>query len=314
MDRGLNPRLRAAVAAAIRAGVLLLVVAAATFVLADVLPGDAAGRNLGRDADAEALARARAESGEDRPLPARLALWLADAVRGDLGTTARGRPVTEVVIEPFGRTLALGAAAMVVVAVVGVGLGVALAMRAGSVADQVGSSALSATLGLPEFVLASILVLVGSTWLDLVPPVVVVRGDGHIPFSMMVIPIIALSLPSIAWTARGVRGAMLDALALPHVEAARLDGLRQLPIALGHALPVAVPSIAAVLATSAVTLVGGAVVVERFVNYPGLGSVLAAAVDGRDIALATGCVVLVSAVIIVVLALADLARAWGTPR
>jgi peptide/nickel transport system permease protein len=163
-------------------------------------------------------------------------------------------------------------------------------------------------IGLPELVIVTFAVLVLATWLGLVPAVVVPRPDGGIPFSMLVVPVVALGLPLLAWLTRMVRASVLDALEMPHVGMAALDGLSPARVLVRHVLPFALPAIAAAFGVACVWVLSGAVVVEAYVNYPGLGGVLAAAVDARDVPLASGTVAAVSTVMVLVLACADATR------
>ena len=304
------PRAAAAVAGALARAVLVVVlVASAVFVLADLLPGDAATRAFGREAaTGPAAEQARAELGLDQPLPVRLGRWLEGGVRGDLGRTAHGSSVTDVLAAPFRRTLRLAALTIALVGAVSLLLGTAMAWRAGGSLDRAASAFTALTIGLPELVIVTFAVLVLATWAGLVPAVVVPQPDGGIPVSMLVVPVVALGMPLLAWMTRMVRASVLDAMEMPHVEMAALDGLSPARILACHVLPFALPAIAASFGVACVGVLSGAVVVEAYVNYPGLGSVLAAAVDARDIPLAAGTVAAVSAVMVLVLACADAAR------
>ncbi len=142
-------------------------------------------------------------------------------------------------------------------------------------------------------------------------------ADGSIAAAMLVLPVLGLALPSAAWTQRVVRGAVADALTLAHVEAAVLDGLAPVRVLTRHVLPIALPAIAASLAATCATLFGGAVVVESFVNLPGLGSVLAQGVAARDVTLVTGVIVVVASIVVCAFAAADAVRRalpGGPPR
>jgi peptide/nickel transport system permease protein len=170
------------------------------------------------------------------------------------------------------------------------------------------SVGLTALLCLPEFVVLTALSVVLARSLGWVPAVVVPGPDGAVPAAALVLPVLGLALPSTAWTVRVVRGAVSDVLAMPHVETAVLDGLGPVRILVRHVLPLALPTVAASLATSCAALFGGAVVVETFVNYPGLGSVLTQGTDTRDVPLVTGVVVVVTLLMVAAFAAADLVR------
>jgi peptide/nickel transport system permease protein len=307
--------LRAASRTAARAGLIavrtlvtIVLVAAAVFLLTEALPGDATSGLVERGASPAAVAAARAELGLEQSTAARLWQRLEGLARGDLGQTAQGRPVGEVIARPLRRTLMLAGIALLAVIVVAVPLGAAMAWGGGRASDKILGAASVALISVPEFVVFTLLALLLSSALGLLPAVVVTGSDGRIDATALVLPALALALPAIAWTARLVRGAVADALELPHVEAARLDGLAPRRILLRHALPPALPAIAASIAASCAALAGGSVVVEAAVNYPGIGSVLTQGIQARDVALVSSVVVVMAAIVAFAFAAADLVR------
>ncbi|HEV7808882.1 MAG TPA: ABC transporter permease [Solirubrobacteraceae bacterium] len=288
--------------------VTITIVAAAVFLLTEALPGDATSGLVERGASPAAVASVRTELGLDKSPSRRLWERLAGLARGDLGRTARGRPVADVLARPLRRTLTLAGIALMAVIVVAVPLGAAMAWRGGRVSDKLLGAASVALISVPEFVVLTLLALLFTSALGLLPAVVVTGSDGRIDAAALVLPALALALPAIAWTARLVRGAVADALELPHVEAARLDGLAPARILLRHALPPALPAIAASIAASCAALAGGSVVVEAAVNYPGVGSVLTQGIQARDVALVSSVVVVMAAVVALAFAIADIVR------
>jgi peptide/nickel transport system permease protein len=307
--------LRAASRTTARAGLVLArtlatiaVVAAAVFLLTEALPGDATSGLVERGASPAAIAAARAELGLQQSAPARLWQRLSGLAQGDLGRTARGRPVGNVLARPLRRTLTLAGIALLAAILVAVPLGAAMAWRGGRAGEKLLGAASVALISVPEFVVFTLLALLFSSALGLLPAVVVAGSDGGIDAAALVLPALALALPAIAWTARLVRGAVADALELPHVEAARLDGISPARILLRHAVPPALPAIAASIAASCAALAGGSVVVEAAVNYPGVGSVLTQAIQARDVELVSSVVVVMAAIVALAFAAADLVR------
>jgi peptide/nickel transport system permease protein len=244
----------------------------------------------------------------EKSASARLWQRLEGLARGDLGRTAQGRPVSDVVARPLRRTLTLAGIALLAVIVVAVPLGAAMAWHGARASEKLLGAASVALISVPEFVVLTLLALLFTSALGLLPAVVVADSDGRIDVAALTLPALALALPAIAWTARLVRGAVADALELPHVEAARLDGLAPARILLRHALPPALPAIAASIAASCAALAGGSVVVETAVNYPGVGSVLTQGIQARDVALVSSVVVVMAAIVAFAFALADLVR------
>jgi peptide/nickel transport system permease protein len=286
----------------------IAVVATAVFLLTEALPGDATSGLVERGASPAAVASARAELGLEKSASRRLWQRLEGLARGDLGRTAQGRPVSDVVARPLRRTLTLAGIALLAVIVVAVPLGAAMAWHGARASEKLLGAASVALISVPEFVVLTLLALLFTSALGLLPAVVVADSDGRIDVAALTLPALALALPAIAWTARLVRGAVGDALELPHVEAARLDGLAPARILLRHALPPALPAIAASIAASCAALAGGSVVVETAVNYPGVGSVLTQGIQARDVALVSSVVVVMAAIVAFAFALADLVR------
>ncbi|MEU0499629.1 ABC transporter permease [Nocardia sp. NPDC005998] len=295
----------------IRRVILLIALLATVFVAVDLLPGSSASAVLGRDATAERIAAKEHELGLDRPLPVRFVEWLSGVATGDFGRTARGRSINELLADKFPPTLLLGGLALLVTVLASLLLGSWWAARRGASARFLQPTT-TAAAAIPEFVIATLLILVfslGAGWL----PAVTITGRSGFPASpdMLVLPVLALAIPQIGWNTRVVRAALLDAARAPHVESAVLDGLSTTTVLTRHVLPFALPTIVASFATTVGMLLGGALVVETIFNYPGLGAVLASSVADRDSSLIAAVVALTGVVIMAMLAAADGIRAWA---
>ncbi|MET8870888.1 ABC transporter permease [Nocardia sp. NPDC004604] len=295
----------------VRRVILLIALLATVFVAVDLLPGSAASAVLGRDATAERIAAKEHELGLDRPLPARFVEWLSGVATGDFGRTARGRSINELLADKFPPTLLLGGLALLLTVVASLLLGSWWAARR-DISTRFLQPTTTAAAAIPEFVIATLLILVfslGAGWL----PAVTITGRSGFPASpdMLVLPVLALAIPQIGWNTRVVRAALLDAAGAPHVESAVLDGLSTTTVLTRHVLPFALPTIVASFATTVGMLLGGALVVETIFNYPGLGAVLASSVADRDSSLIAAVVALTGVVIMAMLAAADGIRAWA---
>ncbi|RSS58162.1 ABC transporter permease [Streptomyces sp. WAC06614] len=298
-----------AVAVARRA-VLLVLLLALVFAAVEALPGDAAAAASERGESPADRAARRHLLGLDRPLWERFLDWMTALPSGDLGTSAHGRPVTELLTDPFPNTLLLGGTAFVLTVVLSLGLGCWAAARPGRLTDRIIGHTATAAFAVPEFVVSVLLLLLLSLWTGWLPAVTVTGADGApATWTMLIMPVLALVIPQTGWNTRIVRGALADQATAPHVEAAFLDGLPTHQVLLRHALPGAVPAVATGIATSTGMLLGGAVVVETLFNYPGVGTVLAGAVAARDTPLVAGVVAGAGALISLVLLAADLLRA-----
>jgi peptide/nickel transport system permease protein len=303
------PALTRTGAVLLKRAALLALLLALVFCTVELLPGDAAGATSERGESAADIEQRRRLLGLDRPVLERFWDWMSGLPAGDLGTSARGEPVTGLLSTAFPNTLLLGGLALLLTAVLSTALGCWAALRPGGRVDRAVSGTATAVLALPEFVVAVALVLVLSLWTGWLPAVTLTDLDGNPDsWTMLVLPALALTLPQTGWNVRIVRAALADEARAPHVETAVLDGLPPRRVLTHHVLPGALPTIAAGLATSTGMLLGGAVVVETIFNYPGIGSVLASAVTDRDSPVIAGVTALAGAVITAVLLLADLVR------
>ncbi|MFD3842440.1 ABC transporter permease [Streptomyces sp. NPDC058642] len=293
----------------LKRAVLLAVLLALVFGTVELLPGDAATATSERGESAADIQERRRLLGLDRPVLERFWDWMSGLPTGDLGMSARGEKVTDLLSTPFPNTLLLGGLALLLTALVSTALGCWAALRPGGRVDRAVSGTATAVLALPEFVVAVVLVLVLSLWTGWLPAVTIAGADGTpASWEMLILPALALTIPQVGWNVRIVRAALADEARAPHVETAVLDGLPPHRVLTHHVLPGALPTITAGLATSTGMLLGGAVVVETIFNYPGIGSVLASAVTDRDSPVIAGVTALSGAVITGVLLLADLVR------
>ncbi|MEU2039246.1 ABC transporter permease [Nocardia niwae] len=296
----------------LRRVILLMTLLACVFVAVDLLPGNTARAVLGREATPEQIAAKERELGLDRPLAVRFWQWISGVATGDFGRTARGRPVNDLLVDKFPPTLLLGGLALTVTVLASLAFGAWWATRPESVGARVLQPTTTTVVAVPEFVVATVLILVFALALGWLPAVTI-TGPSGMPAGpeMLVLPVFALALPQIGWNTRVVRAALSDAALAPHVESAVLDGLSRPAVLVRHVLPFALPTIVASFATTVGMLLGGALVVETVFNYPGLGAVLAGSVADRDTSVVAAVVALSGVVIMVVLAVADGIRAWS---
>ncbi|MFQ6392235.1 ABC transporter permease [Nocardia sp. KC 131] len=296
----------------IRRIALLIALLATVFVAIDLLPGNTARAVLGREATPDRIAAKERELGLDRPLPIRFTEWISGVATGDFGRTARGRSINELLVDKFPPTLLLGGLALALTVAVSLLLGTWWAAQPTGTLRRVLQPASTVAAAVPEFVVATLLIMVFSLALGWLPAVTM-TGRSGLPSSpaMLILPVLALAIPQTGWNTRVVRAALLDATSAPHVESAVLDGLSTRIVLLRHVLPFALPTIVASFATTVGVLLGGSLVVETIFNYPGLGALLAGSVADRDTSLVAAVVALSGVAIMAMLAVADSIRAWS---
>ncbi|MEU9731640.1 ABC transporter permease [Streptomyces sp. NPDC048002] len=290
------------------AAVLLVLLSAVIFAATAVLPGDAVSAVAGPDAPEAQRAAVRAELGLDRPAAERYADWVAGAVRGDLGRGFVGdRPVGEVLATRLPNSLFLAGLTLAVTAPLATLLGLWTGLRRGG-ADRFVSTAAQVLAAVPEFVIAALLVAVLSVWLELLPRVSVIPLGGtplDVPHAL-ILPVLTLSAVGVAVATRLLRVSVADAAATPYCEAARLNGVRGVRLAVRHILPNAAgPAVQALTLTTG-ALVGSAVVVENVFDYPGIGRELQLAVVARDIPMVQGIATALAGVMLLVLLAGDI--------
>ena len=291
--------------------VALALLSVLIFVATEVLPGDAVGGLAGPDATEAERAALRTDLGLDRPPVQRYLDWSAGVLRGDLGTAfVGGRPVAEVLADRLPNSALLAGLALLAMVPPAIALGLLAGMRAGAPADRLISTAALVAVGIPEFLTATLLVAVLATGTGLLPEVSLVPlGGGPLDDpAILVLPVLALMVVGLSLGTRMIRASAADVAAAPYVEAARLNGVRGLRLAVRHVLPVAVGPAVQVFALVVGGLVGGSIVVETFFGYPGVGLELQEAVARRDIPVVQGLTLALCAASLGALLCADVLR------
>lgn len=292
---------------------LLILLLLVVFAAVDLLPGSAARVALGRDASATEVSDKASELGLDDPVYVRFLDWATGLVTGDFGTSTRGEPIADLIGSRMPNSVVLAVLALLLTVAISLTAGSYWMLRPQGIVAKALGPLTTMMIAVPEFVFATLLVLVFSLWLGLFPAVTITNLAGApAGWDMLVLPVLSLALPMGAWNIRVVRAALDEAASYPHVEAALLDGLPRLRVLMRHVLPIAVPTIAASIGTTTGMLFGGALVVETIFNYPGIGSLLAGSVGNRDTNLAATLVALTAIAIMLILLVADGIRGWST--
>ena len=295
---------RLAGAAAVALGVSCMV-----FMLLHLVPGDPVEVMLGDYAGAADRLALRSRLGLDLPVGEQCWRFIVGLLHGDLGTSlVSARPVAALLAEHFGYTLVLALAALLLAVLVGLPLGVVAALGAGQIWDGIAS--LVAVLGMsaPSFVLGPLLIIVFAVQLAWFP-----IGGASEPAGL-VLPAVTLASGLAAVLTRMTRAAMLEALQLPHVQAARARGLSELAVVVGHVCRNAALPVVTVIGLQLGALLGGAVVTETVFNWPGLGQLLIESIQRRDYPVVQGAMLLIALTYILVNALVDLLYTRLDPR
>jgi len=303
----------------IGAGVVTLwVVTVILFLGTEILPGDVAEAVLGQSATPETVKALREEVGLDRPPLVRYVDWMAGLARLDFGKSLAntGVSVSDLIKERIDKTLMLAALTAVIAVPLALALGLLAAARPGSLVDRVVSSTSLALAAVPEFFIATLLVLVFAVklrWLPAISYVTEFRSFGQL-FSSLLLPVLTLSGVIVSQMARMTRATIIDVLEQPYIEMAMLKGIPRWRIILVHALRNAIGPIANVIALNLAYLVSGVVIVETIFSYPGLARLIVDAVSTRDYPVILACAVLFCSAYVILMLIADIAAILGNPR
>ena len=295
----------------------LAIVSILVFGITQILPADAAVMMLGESATPDALAGLRERLGLNDPFWLQYWHWLSAALHGDFGTSLRtGLPVAGTMMEALSRSLLLAALAIGLMLVVAMPLGIIAALRRGRVADLLVSIVSYVGVSLPEFVIATLVILLLADWLQILP------ATGYVPLTEdfwrglrhLAMPVFTVSIILVAHVSRMVRSELVDVLHSDYVRAARLKGLSPRTVLFKHALRNALLPTITIVALDVGYLLGGIIVVEEIFARPGIGRQLIVAIQSRDLPAIQAGALIMAATYCVVNFIADLAYAWLDKR
>lgn len=295
----------------------LLIVSAAVFLITSMLPGDAAQMILGQNATPETVAALRQQLGLEQPLITRYFLWLSGLVRGDFGVSfASHIPVRDLVAERMPATFKLAFIGTLICVPVSLIIGITAAMKRGGFLDRALVISTLAMVAVPEFVVATLAVLIFAVKLRWVSALSFGSPDMDVLSYLKVyaLPVITLCFVLVAQMARMTRSTIINQLDAPYLEMALLKGVSPLRAVLRHALPNAVGPIVNTIALCLSHLFGGVIIIEMIFSYPGLASQLVDAVSNRDLPVVQFCVMLFSFVFLVMLLIADILTIVFNPK
>lgn len=293
----------------VQAALILLGVAAITFVLLYALPADPARMIAGRSATAQTVANIRHELGLDQPLLVQFGTYLANLLHGNLGRSyAQKTEVWTLIVARLPATLVLMLAGILVEVVLGLTLGTIAAVRRGGFVDRLVMMASFVGVSAPQFVVALLLLYVFAVALGWLPM------SGYGTFAHVVLPASTLGVLGAGWYARMVRSAMIDVLNQDYVRTARAKGLSSRRIIFRHALPNAILPIIAMIGIDIGQFMGGVVVVEAVYGWPGIGQLAWQAIQQVDIPIIMGVTLTSALAIVIGNLLADLVAPLIDPR
>ncbi|MFD5693961.1 ABC transporter permease [Streptomyces rubiginosohelvolus] len=295
---------------------LLLVISLLSYLLLSIPDLDVGRQLLGQGADQAAVDAKNASLGLDRPVLVQYADWLAHAVRGDLGTSwFTSEDVATTVSARLPVTASLMVGVTLVATVVSFLLGVWAGVRRGAV-DRFVQVLGVVGYALPGFLVTLVIVLVFAVNLNWFPAI------GYTPFdaspsgwlSTITLPVLSLSIASVAGVSQQVRGAVIDVLRQDYVRTLRARGLPMSRIVFRHVLRNASAPALSVLGMQFVGLLGGAVLVEQIFGLPGIGSMTVTYTTRGDIPVIMALVMLTVVGVVLINLLVDVMIGWLNPK
>lgn len=297
--------------------VTLLVVSIIIFGAVELLPGDIAEAVLGQGATEETVAAMREQLGLNRAAPIRYLEWLQGAVVGDFGVSLVSQiPVAEAIAPRFYNTLFLAVYAAVIAVPIAIMLGLLVALFRNSIFDRVANVATLTSISSPEFFLGYILILYLAVKTGYFPAIA--KLSSNMTFTDQLhrtfLPALTMVLVVVAHMMRMTRAAIINLLASPYIEMARLKGAPAYKVIAQHALPNAWAPIINVVALNLAYLITGVVLVEVVFVYPGIGQLLVDAVTKRDFPVVQACCLIFAATFILLNLTADVGAILTNPR
>jgi peptide/nickel transport system permease protein len=305
----------------------LVIVSLIVFAIMRALPGDVAllvaaggmgaGEASGAQIREEELQEIREILGLNDPLWQQYLTWMGGIVTLDWGDSlVAGRPIGRDVLRRLPVTLELAVLTSLFAVLAGVPLGVVSAMRRGTWADYSVRLLALGGLSVPNFWLATLLLMAGLAFFGWIPRVEYVGlfQDPLANLGQLIWPALVLGYSAAAIISRMTRSALLDALGQDYIRTAWAKGLRQRQVLYRHALKNALLPVITIIGVLFVTLAGGSVLMEQIFVIPGLGLYLLDGVRSRDYAVVQTLVLLFAVGVLLVNLAVDLAYAWLDPR
>ena len=295
----------------------LIVVSIIVFLATSILPGDVAQIILGQSATPETLAALRAKLGMDQPGYMRYFLWLGNMATGDLGISkAGGATISSLIGGRLGNTMMMAGLVALISIPISIALGLWAAMHPGTWLDRIVAFMTLSLISVPEFFIATVLVLILAVEWQLLPSTAYLTGDETFLqlFRALAMPLITLVIVVSAQMIRMTRAGILNVMSSPYIEMAILKGVPRKRIILRHAFFNAIGPIVNVIALNLAYLVSGVVIVETIFAYPGLAKLMIDGVQTRDLPLVQACAMIFCGTYVVLILMADIASILSNPR
>jgi len=290
-------------------GLTLAALVVLTFFMMRLAPGGPFSKN--RKISPEVLANIQAKYHLDEPVWQQFARYVRGLLVGDLGPSMRFRDysVNDIIASGLPYSLTIGFWAIAVAALVGVALGIAGALRRNTATDYIAGTVGVIGIAVPIFVIGPLAQAVFALRLDWVPVGGIEGG-----WRALVLPVLVLALPNIAYISRLTRTSMIETLRENYVRTARAKGIGETRVILRHTLTGTLLPVIAYLGPATAAIITGSILIETIFAVPGIGRHFVDAALNRDYPLVMGITILYGGLVILFNVLTDLLRGWLDPR
>ena len=288
---------------------VLICVILVIFVMLRILPGNPAETMAGEHVSQAVIDKISREMGLDEPLYIQFFKYLANAVRGDFGTSYRlNRNVTGIILEAFPNTVKLSICAAVIAWVIGITAGLVAAINQNRILDRLFMGVSLAGVSMPVFMIALVLQYLFAFQFKIFPV------SGYDSLACMVLPAISLGWNSAGSIARMTRSNLVEVMQGDYIRTARAKGLRESGVIIGHALKNAMLPVVTMMALQISSMLSGAVLTESVFGIPGVGRLAVNAIETRDMPLLQGTVIFTTILVIIGNLVADILYSVLDPR
>ena len=296
---------------------VMFVVSVIVFLIVHLTPGNPAFLILGEDSSPEAIANLEKQLGLDQALHIQFFNWIGHVLTGDLGTSVySSEPVTALIFANFGPTFSLMALSMLMLLVIAIPLALIIVSLRKTVMDPLFTSVSLFGVSVPEFWLATLLVLGFGVALPIFPVA------GYMPLAEgidlwlhhILLPSFVLAIVEVGIIARMLRDSMLESVNQDYVKTARAKGVRERDVLVRHVFVNALIPTTTVLGATIAGLLGGTVIIETLFTIPGIGQLLVDSIHRRDYPVVQGIVLFIAGIYVFVNLLVDLLYTFLDPR
>ncbi|MCD8510556.1 MAG: ABC transporter permease [Bacillus sp. (in: Bacteria)] len=287
------------------------------FIVMNIIPGDIARIILGTEATPELVEQLRKDFGLDLPLHVQYWNWLSGVFVGDFGNSLRtGAPILPDILKRFTLTIQLTFMAAIVSWLIAIPMGILAAIKRNTKGD-LGIRFLSLIgVSIPNFALATLLILVLSLYFNYYPPVgyVGLLEDPRKNLEILLIPSIVLGTSMAGALMRMTRSSVLEVLGQDFIRTAQAKGIPRKIVLFKHALRNALIPVLTIIGMQIGFLLGGTIIVEQIFSLPGLGQMVLTGINQRDFPVVQGCILFIATIFVTVNLFVDILYSYLDPR